>query len=265
MAREGAFEGVDAVVMLHPFSYDVAIQPFLGRRQVRATYRGVAAHSLGAAVHGAQRPRRRRRGVHRIAMLRQHITPATACTDRRRRRAAAQRGARDGECGVLRPVPPNRPRCRPVRAGGPRPACAAAMTGTGVELEWDRQPAYLPIRRTGSSRPAGRRTSSAGAGRHCPRASCPRRCRGRPTSGTSASVYRRSTRCSRSPPPTCHCTRRSSRRPPGRRRATAGCSTGPSGWRSRPSTCSPTPTCSPRCARSSRRRAGLLDVEEFLR
>src|ERR671921_389004 len=30
MARAGAFDDVDAVIMLHPFSHDVAIHPFLG-------------------------------------------------------------------------------------------------------------------------------------------------------------------------------------------------------------------------------------------
>src|SRR3954469_5541942 len=41
MARDGAVDGVDAVVMLHPFSYDAAVQPFLGRRQLRVTYTGI--------------------------------------------------------------------------------------------------------------------------------------------------------------------------------------------------------------------------------
>src|SRR3712207_8790233 len=40
-----AFDGVDAVVMLHPFSYDAAVQPFLGRRQLEVTYTGIAAHA----------------------------------------------------------------------------------------------------------------------------------------------------------------------------------------------------------------------------
>ncbi len=80
MARDGALEGIDAVVMLHPFSYDVAVQPFLGRRQVRATYHGVAAHASAQPFMGRNALDAVVAGYTGIAMLRQHITPATAST-----------------------------------------------------------------------------------------------------------------------------------------------------------------------------------------
>ncbi len=147
LARAGAFDGVDAVVMLHPFSYDVAAQPFLGRRQVRATYHGVAAHAAAQPFMGRNALDAVVAGYNGIAMLRQHTTPDDRVhgivLDGGRRpnvvpdRAVAEYYVRSAEPATLADL------CARVdlvlRA-------AAAMTGTGVELEWDRQPAYLPIR-----------------------------------------------------------------------------------------------------------------------
>ncbi|WP_432523588.1 amidohydrolase [Kineococcus sp. SYSU DK006] len=147
MAREGAFDGVDAVVMLHPFSYDVAVQPFLGRRQVRATYTGVAAHASAQPFMGRNALDAVVAGYQGIAMLRQHISPADRVhgivVDGGQRpnvvpaTASSEYYVRSAEpatladlCGRVDTV---------LRA-------AAAMTGCGVRLEWDRQPAYLPIR-----------------------------------------------------------------------------------------------------------------------
>ncbi|MEZ0163767.1 M20 family metallopeptidase [Kineococcus sp. LSe6-4] len=147
MARDGAFEGVDAVVMLHPFSYDVAIQPFLGRRQVRATYRGVAAHASAQPFMGRNALDAVVAGYTGIAMLRQHITPSDRVhgivLDGGQRpnvvpaTASAEYYVRSGEPATLADL------CSRVELVL---RAAAAMTGTGVELEWDRQPAYLPIR-----------------------------------------------------------------------------------------------------------------------
>ncbi|MGI4895913.1 MAG: amidohydrolase, partial [Janthinobacterium lividum] len=147
MAREGAFEGIDAVVMLHPFSYDVAVQPFLGRRQVFATYHGVAAHASAQPFMGRNALDAVVAGYQGIAMLRQHITPDDRVhgiiVDGGQRpnvvpeRASAEYYVRSAQPATLTDL------CGRVdvilRA-------AAAMTGCGYELEWDRQPAYLPIR-----------------------------------------------------------------------------------------------------------------------
>ena len=147
MARDGAFEGIDAVVMLHPFSYDVAVQPFLGRRQVRATYTGVPAHASAQPFMGRNALDAVVAGYQGIAMLRQHITPSDRVhgivVDGGQRpnvvpaRAVSEYYVRSAEPATLTDL------CGRVdtilRA-------AAAMTGCGVELEWDRRPAYLPIR-----------------------------------------------------------------------------------------------------------------------
>ncbi|GAA0316492.1 M20 family metallopeptidase [Kineococcus aurantiacus] len=147
LARDGAFEGVDAVVMLHPFSYDVAVQPFLGRRQVRATYRGVPAHASAQPFMGRNALDAVVAGYNGIAMLRQHITPSDRVhgivVDGGQRpnvvpaTASAEYYVRSAEPATLADL------CSRVELVL---RAAAAMTGTGVELEWDRQPAYLPIR-----------------------------------------------------------------------------------------------------------------------
>ncbi|NAZ87400.1 M20 family metallopeptidase, partial [Kineococcus indalonis] len=147
MARDGAFEGVDAVVMLHPFTYDVAVQPFLGRRQVRATYRGVAAHASAQPFMGRNALDAVVAGYQGIAMMRQHISPADrvhgVVLEGGQRpnvvpeRASAEYYVRSAEPATLADL------CARVEAVL---VAAAAMTGCGYELEWDRQPAYLPIR-----------------------------------------------------------------------------------------------------------------------
>lgn len=41
MAREGAFDSLDAAIMLHGYGYDCADQVWLGRRTLTVTYKGV--------------------------------------------------------------------------------------------------------------------------------------------------------------------------------------------------------------------------------
>ena len=51
MAGHGAFDDVDAALMVHPFTYDIAEPLFLGRRQLRATFVGTTrARSRGRDV-----------------------------------------------------------------------------------------------------------------------------------------------------------------------------------------------------------------------
>lgn len=147
MARAGAFDGVDAVVMLHPFSYDAAVQPFLGRRQLRAVYTGIAAHASAQPFMGRNALDAVVAGYNGVAMLRQHV-PDT-----------------DRVHGVItdggqRPnvVPETAEALYYVRSATPETladlsdrveaimVAAAAMTGCGYELFWDELPAYLPIR-----------------------------------------------------------------------------------------------------------------------
>ena len=52
MAREGAFDGVDAALMLHPYGYDAADQVWLGRRTLTITFTGRAAHASSEPFMG---------------------------------------------------------------------------------------------------------------------------------------------------------------------------------------------------------------------
>ena len=147
MARDGAFDGVDAVVMLHPFSYDAAVQPFLGRRQLRATYAGIAAHASAQPFMGRNALDAVVAGYQGVAMLRQHLPDTDrvhgVITDGGQRpnvvpeRAEALYYVRSATPETLTDL------CGRVQAVM---EAAATATGCGVELTWDEQPAYLPIR-----------------------------------------------------------------------------------------------------------------------
>ncbi|MDN5930989.1 MAG: M20 family metallopeptidase [Pseudonocardia sp.] len=147
IARAGVFDDVDAVVMLHPFSHDVAMHPFLGRRQVEMVFHGVAAHAAAQPFMGRNALDAAVAAYQGIAALRQHL-PGTdrahgVFTDGGARpnvvpeRAALLFYLRSADPGTLRDLTS---RVTSVAEG------AAAMHGCGVELVWDRLPGYLPIR-----------------------------------------------------------------------------------------------------------------------
>ncbi|TDC89616.1 M20 family peptidase [Saccharopolyspora aridisoli] len=147
LARAGVFDDVDAVVMLHPFSHDIATHPFLGRRQVEVVFHGVAAHASAQPFMGRNALDAVVATYQGVAAMRQHM-PSTdrihgVITDGGKRpnvvpdRAAALFYVRSAEPGSLQDLAQ---RVESIAHG------AAAMTGCGVELHWDRNPAYLPIR-----------------------------------------------------------------------------------------------------------------------
>lgn len=147
MARNGAFEGVDAAVMLHPFAHDVADHPFLGRRQLEVTYHGVAAHASAQPHRGRNALDAVVLGYQGVAMLRQHlpdpdrvhgiITDGGQAPNVVPARAAARYYLRSPDPASLRDMTTR------VQAIA---VAAAAMTGCGYTLTWDPNPAYLPIR-----------------------------------------------------------------------------------------------------------------------
>jgi amidohydrolase len=147
IARVGGFDGVDAAVMVHPYGYDLAEHPFLGRRVVDVTYHGVAAHAAATPFMGRNALDGVVAAYTGIAALRQHL-PSTdrahgVITDGGQRpnvvpeRAAVQFYLRSAEPETLLDL------CRRATAVFEG---AAAMTGTAVEIQWDADPAYLPIR-----------------------------------------------------------------------------------------------------------------------
>lgn len=147
LARAGVFDDVDAVVMLHPFSHDIATHPFLGRRQVEVVFHGTAAHASAQPFMGRNALDAVVATYQGVAALRQHMPSGDRVhgiiTDGGQRpnvvpeRAAALFYFRSQHPGSLRDLAK---RIEGIAEG------AAQIAGCGVELQWELEPDYLPIR-----------------------------------------------------------------------------------------------------------------------
>lgn len=147
MARAGAFDQVDAALMLHPAGFEVSEHPWIGVRTVDVTYRGLTAHAAAMPFLGRNALDAAVNAYTGIAQLRQHMLPSDRVhgiiTDGGQRpnivpeRAAASFYLRSAEPETLREL------CDRARAIF---EAAATATGTQAELAWDPVPAYLPVR-----------------------------------------------------------------------------------------------------------------------
>jgi len=73
MIKEGAFEGVDAAVMVHPADADLAMMSSLAVQQVQVSYTGLASHAAAAPEEGLNALDAAVLGYVNVAALRQHI------------------------------------------------------------------------------------------------------------------------------------------------------------------------------------------------
>jgi amidohydrolase len=73
MARAGAFEGVDAAMMVHPSSVDLATMPCIAVAEVEVEYRGEAAHASSMPDRGVNALDALVIAYQSIGALRQHI------------------------------------------------------------------------------------------------------------------------------------------------------------------------------------------------
>ena len=73
MARNGAFEGVDAAMMIHPADRDLTAMTTLAINQVQADYHGAASHAASAPHLGRNALDAAVLGYLNVAALRQHI------------------------------------------------------------------------------------------------------------------------------------------------------------------------------------------------
>ena len=73
MIEEGAFEGVDAAVMVHPADADLAMMSSLAVQQVQVSYTGLASHAAAAPEEGLNALDAAVLGYVNVAALRQHI------------------------------------------------------------------------------------------------------------------------------------------------------------------------------------------------
>jgi len=75
MARNGAFEGVDAALMVHPSGVNLASMPCIAIAEVECIYRGVAAHASAMPERGVNALDALVIAYQAIGALRQHIRP----------------------------------------------------------------------------------------------------------------------------------------------------------------------------------------------
>ncbi len=146
MAREGALDGVDAAMMIHPASVNLVTMPCVCLAEVDVTYRGEAAHAAAMPERGVNALDALVIAYQGIAALRQHISPterihgiitnggqAPNIVPERADGRFYVRAASAAELEVLKPRVEG---C--FRAG-------AEATGADLELRWG-APDYLDIR-----------------------------------------------------------------------------------------------------------------------
>lgn len=75
MAQQGAFDGLDAAMMVHPAGIDLITMPSLAVNEVRVTYTGKAAHAAAMPFAGVNALDALVTAYQSIAQLRQHIRP----------------------------------------------------------------------------------------------------------------------------------------------------------------------------------------------
>ena len=147
MARNGAFDGVDAAIMVHPYAMDLAEQVWLGRRLLTVTFSGVAAHASAQPFMGRNALDAASLAYTAIGLLRQQLPPVdrvhAIITEGGQRpsvipeKAVLKLYARSKYPDTLKDLSA---RLEDVARG------AALMTGTGVSIDWDEHPPSLPVR-----------------------------------------------------------------------------------------------------------------------
>ncbi len=73
MAQHGAFDGVDAAMMVHPAGFDMVTMPCIALAEVEVTYHGRAAHASAMPFRGLNALDGLITAFQAIAQLRQHI------------------------------------------------------------------------------------------------------------------------------------------------------------------------------------------------
>lgn len=137
MAREGALDGVDAAMMMHPSSVNLVTMPCICLAELDVTYRGQASHAAATPERGVNALDALVIAYQSIAALRQHIRPTERIhgiiTDGGQapnvvpERACGRFYVRAANAAELEPLKARVEGC--FRAG-------AAATGADLELSW---------------------------------------------------------------------------------------------------------------------------------
>ena len=146
MARGGAFDGLDAALMIHPYGYDVVNQVWLGRRVLSVTFTGRAAHASAQPFMGRNALDAATLAYQAIGLLRQQMLPVdrihAIMPEGGQRASVIAETARLSM--YVRSKYPDTLRDLSARV---EDIChgAALMTGCAVSLEWDEHPPSLPV------------------------------------------------------------------------------------------------------------------------
>ena len=137
LAQRGAFEGVDAALMVHPASWDLTRMDVIAVQELTAVFTGEAAHAAAFPHRGRNALDAAVLGYVNVAALRQHIRPTerihgifTVGGDKPNivpARAEQQWMVRSGSIRTLAPLKARVAAC--LEAG-------AAAAGCEVELRW---------------------------------------------------------------------------------------------------------------------------------
>ena len=147
MAREGAFEGLDAAIMVHPYFTDTADQAWLGRRTCEVRFIGRAAHASAHPFLGRNALDAASLAYQGLGLLRQQTPPTdrihAVITD-----GGTQPNVIPESAGLRLYVRSQHPetlrllseRTDEVLRG------AALMAGVEAQIVWDESPVTLPVR-----------------------------------------------------------------------------------------------------------------------
>jgi amidohydrolase len=137
MARQGALDGVDAALMMHPSSVNLVTMPCIAMAELDVRYRGKAAHAAAMPDRGINALDAMVIGYQAVAALRQHIgrdervhgiiTDGGQAPNIVPERTAGRFYVRAANGGELQPLKHRVEAC--FRAG-------AQATGAEVEIEW---------------------------------------------------------------------------------------------------------------------------------
>ena len=147
MARAGAFDNLDAALMVHSYFTDVTDQVWLGRRECAVTFTGHAAHASSHPFLGKNALDAATLAYHGLGLLRQQTPPVdrihAIITEGGQRPNIITESA-SMAVYVRSPQPDTlkylSDRVTDVFVG------AARMVGVEVDITWDESPATLPVR-----------------------------------------------------------------------------------------------------------------------
>jgi len=146
MAQQGALEGVDAALMMHPSGANLVNMPSIAVAEVTARYRGQAAHASAMPEHGRNALDGLVLAYQSIAALRQHIQAKERIHGIITRGGQAVNIVPDLAEGLFYVRARGANELEPLKARVA--ACfeaGALATGTEVEIAWG-EVDYLPVR-----------------------------------------------------------------------------------------------------------------------